>query len=227
MDKDELKKHDGSDGGPAYVAYDGKIYDVSKSVHWCDGHHMGRHRAGEDLTDFLPLAPHGTEVFERVTVAGTVDEDEGAGLVGIKPVLRNLYRKFHPHPVLIHFPVGLFLFGALMQFLFLLTGDGSFERAALYAILCATLAVPPAAAAGFLSWWLNYDMTLTSIFRNKIFFTSVLLVSAVVIVAVRFTNPGVSTLEGPLSYIYNALVFMNVPVTLFIAYNGGKITWPS
>lgn len=54
----ELNAFDGEDGRPAYIAFKGIIYDVSKSKLWRDGNHMKRHKAGTDLTDMLSQAPH-------------------------------------------------------------------------------------------------------------------------------------------------------------------------
>ena len=227
MKKSELKSFDGKDGRPAYVVYNGKVYDVSKSSLWEGGVHMGRHKAGEDLTDFLSMAPHDTEVFERVEPVDSLEKEQGDKKMEREAMLRNLYRKFHPHPIMIHFPIGLFVFGALMQAVFLLTKNSSFEYSAFYAISFGTLCVFPAMASGMFSWWINYDMTLTTIFRNKLVFSIILLFSALFLVLMRFVIPDISSRADTLSYIYNALVFLNVPITLFVAYNGGKITWPS
>ena len=44
---EELAKYDGKNGNPAYVAYSGKVYDVSESSFWTDGDHLGSHEAGK------------------------------------------------------------------------------------------------------------------------------------------------------------------------------------
>jgi predicted heme/steroid binding protein len=41
----ELKEFDGKSGKPAYVAFKGKVYDVSQSHLWVNGDHTGRHFA--------------------------------------------------------------------------------------------------------------------------------------------------------------------------------------
>lgn len=66
---DDLTAYDGKEGRPAYFAFEGKIYDATQSRLWKQGVHMGRHNAGEDLTEALKLAPHGPE---RVTAMATV-----------------------------------------------------------------------------------------------------------------------------------------------------------
>ena len=55
---EELSYFDGREGRPAYVAYDGRIFDVTKSALWRDGAHMVKHGAGNDLGDALKGAPH-------------------------------------------------------------------------------------------------------------------------------------------------------------------------
>ena len=67
---DELAKFDGSEGRPAYVAYQGIVYDVSQSFLWKGGKHQGLHRAGKDLTSELERAPHGMDFLERFSVVG-------------------------------------------------------------------------------------------------------------------------------------------------------------
>ena len=71
-----LNYFDGSAGKPAYVSYEGKIYDVSDSPKWKDGRHFGKHAAGSDLTQALAGAPHGPEVLERVRSVGEISETQ-------------------------------------------------------------------------------------------------------------------------------------------------------
>ncbi len=67
---EELAKYNGKNGKPAYVAYKGKVYDVSASFLWKDGNHQVLHRAGMNLTDALEQAPHGGDVLEKFPVVG-------------------------------------------------------------------------------------------------------------------------------------------------------------
>ena len=66
----ELEEYTGKNGKPAYVAYQGKVYDISQSGLWGGGQHMGMHDAGKDITEELELAPHGEELLERVKLIG-------------------------------------------------------------------------------------------------------------------------------------------------------------
>ncbi|MDH7487722.1 MAG: cytochrome b5 domain-containing protein [Anaerolineae bacterium] len=73
--KEELARYDGQDGAPAYIAYQGKVYDVSDSFLWQKGRHQALHHAGADLTDELDQAPHGADLLARVPVIGRLRED--------------------------------------------------------------------------------------------------------------------------------------------------------
>ena len=67
--RQELRWYDG-DRGPAYVAYQGRVYDVSASGQWRSGLHRGLHWAGQDLTAHLADAPHGVETLLRFPLVG-------------------------------------------------------------------------------------------------------------------------------------------------------------
>jgi len=73
--KEELARYNGKNGAPAYIAYKGKVYDASNSFQWKNGRHQVLHNAGENLTDALEQAPHGTDMLERLPVVGTLYED--------------------------------------------------------------------------------------------------------------------------------------------------------
>lgn len=71
---DELKKYNGKDGNPAYIAVDGVIYDVTDSKQWKEGEHNG-YTAGKDLTEEIKkISPHGTSVLKKMKVAGKIVE---------------------------------------------------------------------------------------------------------------------------------------------------------
>jgi predicted heme/steroid binding protein len=66
----ELALYNGKNGAPAYVAYKGKVYDVSKSYHWRGGQHWACHQAGNDLTAELASAPHNEDLLQKFPVVG-------------------------------------------------------------------------------------------------------------------------------------------------------------
>lgn len=69
---DDLSAYDGKDGHPAYFAFEGKVYDATQSKLWKQGTHMGRHNAGNDLTEALNVAPHGREKMADMTEVGNI-----------------------------------------------------------------------------------------------------------------------------------------------------------
>ena len=102
----ELAQYDGQDGRRAYVAFEGRVYDVTDSKLWKAGQHMRRHQAAADLTKEVGDAPHDASVFERVPVVGRIGgaaeatgpaEPEIPGLIG-KLIKRYPFFRRHPHP---------------------------------------------------------------------------------------------------------------------------------
>lgn len=69
---EELKQFDGKEGRPAYIACNGKVYDVTDSFLWIEGDHQSQHVAGKDLTDEIKFAPHGEETLGRVKQVGVL-----------------------------------------------------------------------------------------------------------------------------------------------------------
>jgi predicted heme/steroid binding protein len=70
---EELNSFDGKDGRPAYIAHNGRIYDVTDSAMWDDGEHGDEHSAGVDLTDDMDFAPHDEDVLESMPVVGRLE----------------------------------------------------------------------------------------------------------------------------------------------------------
>lgn len=71
---EELHSFDGKEGRPAYVAFKGKIYDVSRSKLWKEGSHLKRHLAGHDLTEAIKTAPHGEDKLLLMPPVGKIIE---------------------------------------------------------------------------------------------------------------------------------------------------------
>jgi predicted heme/steroid binding protein len=73
--REELKKYDGREG-LVYVAYGGKVYDVSQSFLWKKGVHQAMHNAGCDLTEALKEAPHNPDILYKFPVVGELLDHE-------------------------------------------------------------------------------------------------------------------------------------------------------
>ncbi|MEO9873136.1 MAG: cytochrome b5 domain-containing protein [Ekhidna sp.] len=65
----QLALRNGNDREETWIAYQGVIYDVTKSRLWKNGKHY-EHWAGQDLTEELKDAPHDTKVFEKLQIVG-------------------------------------------------------------------------------------------------------------------------------------------------------------
>lgn len=73
----ELAAAHGRDGGePILIAFEGRVYDVTRSFPWRLGFHWACAFGGQDLTGMLDLAPHGPEMLERVPCVGLLADDE-------------------------------------------------------------------------------------------------------------------------------------------------------
>lgn len=68
---DELKMYDGTNGNPAYIAYDGVIYDVTDDPNWSSGSHGGN-MAGTDITEKLNNVSHGTSKLNTLEAVGKI-----------------------------------------------------------------------------------------------------------------------------------------------------------
>ena len=79
--REELAQYSGVDGTRAYIAYEGRVYDLTDSFLWRNGRHWASHQAGADLTDALRRAPHGPELLARCPQIGVL-VDEATGEVG-------------------------------------------------------------------------------------------------------------------------------------------------
>jgi len=73
---EELSRFDGSEMKPAYIAYKGKIYDVSSSKLWVEGNHVRKHPAGNDLTEALRTAPHDEDKILGMPLVGELITSE-------------------------------------------------------------------------------------------------------------------------------------------------------
>ena len=67
--RSQLALRNGQDREEIWCAFQGNIYDVSKSRMWKNGQHY-EHWAGQDLTNELKDAPHNDNVFDKFKIVG-------------------------------------------------------------------------------------------------------------------------------------------------------------
>ena len=72
MTPEQLSHFDGKEGRPAYIAYKGLIYDLSRARLWKNGIHVVKHAAGHDLTAILKMAPHGEDKILAMPQVGAL-----------------------------------------------------------------------------------------------------------------------------------------------------------
>jgi predicted heme/steroid binding protein/uncharacterized membrane protein len=226
MTSEELIVNNGKDGKPIYIAFGGKIYDVTKSPLWSKGLHMNRHPSGKDLTGEISAAPHGTEVLERYPQVGFLKKGAPEELKHLPPILQNFLEKFpmarrHPHPMVVHFPLAFLMGSSLFALLHVLFKDSSFEITRFYLLILGAIASPFAMVTGLLTWWINYRLKLTLFVKRKIQFSILLLILEIILI---FWRRSPSQVFNP---IYFILVILLTPVVSLLGYYGGQMTFPA
>lgn len=229
---EELARFDGHDGRPAYVAHDGKIYDVTGSKLWKLGSHMKRHTAGLDLTVDLKQAPHGVDRLERYPVVGIVTEacaverkdgheHELPWLLRKSPFLRR-----HPHPMTVHFPIAFATGSILCLALYLLTGKPTFEAAVHGMNFAGLLFTPVAIVTGLATWKYNYGGTIILPIRFKLILSPILLGQFATLVVWRLMDKTVLAGGGTDAALFSALVVSMLPSMGVMGWFGAGLTFP-
>jgi predicted heme/steroid binding protein/uncharacterized membrane protein len=226
LTSDELASSNGKEGSPIHIAFQGKIYDVTKSPLWSKGLHMNRHPAGRDLTGEISAAPHGTEVFDRYPQVGILKKGAPEELKHLPSFLQNLLQKFpmarrHPHPMIVHFPIAFLMASSLFVLLYLLFKNPAFEIASSYLLILGTIASPFAMATGLLTWWINYRLKLTFFVKKKLQFSILLLMFEIILILWRHSQ------SQPSHPIYFIMMVLLTPIVSLLGYYGGQMTFPT
>lgn len=229
---DELKTFDGKEGRRAYIAYKEVVYDVTDSPLWKNGMHMRMHAAGQDLTQMLRKAPHAEEVFDNFPKIGILAdsvESETMSPPEVKPdtkeSLRQWNKKFHPHPMSVHFPIALHYFSAFFNLVFLIFPSYEYEFAVYSSFFGATVMGLFALGAGVFSWWVKYNFERSNAFMIKLSGAVTTLILGIVPIALRMENPLVAYSKGIDGIVYHSIIFVTALIVTIVAYYGGKITW--
>ena len=232
MDKAALAENNGQDGKPAYVAFDGKVYDVSDSAKWKNGKHMMRHSSGMDLTSTMDAAPHGPEVFEKFSkvadLADAGDEPEGPELFW---PLNRLFAKVpmlkrHPHPFSVHFPIALYLAGFLFVLLYYIFKVDSFAATSFHLTVLATITTPVVLLTGIQSWWLFYGLKRTVRLTAKFLLAPVVLILGIVACVIYAMLPGPLAESGGSGLAYSIILGIDCALVLLLGYIGAMFTFP-
>ncbi len=220
--EDDLKRCDGQEGRPAYIAFRGKVYDVSGSDLWSGGLHQFRHQAGKDLTADFAAAPHDESVFGRLPLVGRLVVADPKEV----PALVSVYLDLHPHPVSVHFPIALTLASAAFLIIYLVTGIESLVDGAYYALLAGAIVSPITILTGVVSWWYNHGHKGTSTFKGKAGLSGVLFVTEAIAIVLWASNREALLERETVGWIYLALVLVMSGLVLFLGKLGGTLVFP-
>jgi predicted heme/steroid binding protein/uncharacterized membrane protein len=225
INAEELSSSNGKDDHPVYIAFEGKVYDVTRSPLWSKSLHMNRHAPGKDLTGEISAAPHGPEVFERYPQVGILKKGPPEELRHLPPVIQDFLQRVpmarrHPHPMLVHFPIAFLMGASLFILLHLLFQSPSYEITSFYLLILGAISSPLAMGAGLFTWWINYRLKLTHLVKRKIQLSILLLAFEVILVFWRGSQSKIS------SPIYFILMLVLAPIVILLGYYGGQMTFP-
>jgi predicted heme/steroid binding protein/uncharacterized membrane protein len=223
---EELLSFNGKDGNPVYIAFQGKVYDVSKSPLWSKGLHMNRHPSGKDLSGEISAAPHGPEVFERYPQVGVLKKGPPEELKHLPAILQNLLQRLpmvrrHPHPMIVHFPIAFLMATSLFIILHLFFQNPLFQITSFYLLILGAISSPFAMGTGLLTWWINYRLKLTPFVKKKIQLSILLLVFEIILIVWRSSSTNIS------NPIYFIMVLLLTPIVSLLGYYGGQMTFPT
>ena len=226
---EELLSFDGKNGNPVYVAFQGKVYDVTKSRLWATGSHMKRHASGKDLTGEITSAPHGPELLERYPQVGVLKEVPSEELKHLPLWLQSVLKRFpsarrHPHPMVVHFPIAFLMAASLFILLYLFLRNPPLELTSFFLLLLGAIASPFAMGTGLFTWWINYQLKLNHFIKRKIQLSILLLALEIILVLWRSLNP--ATPPEEVYTVYSILMLILAPVVALIGYYGGQLTFP-
>lgn len=232
FDSDSLAKHDGKEGRQALVAVDGKVYDVTGNRLWKNGAHMNRHQAGTDLTEAIAASPHGRDVLGKIQAKGTLAKETEVKppfLPGWLITFLDAYPFFkrHPHPMVVHFPMAIFIIAPLfLAWYYLINPAQGLLDAVFYLYVLGTLSLPAAIGTGILAWLVNYSGKRNPIIIRKTVFSVLLLVFDVIIIAALIFRPAI--LQNPAGWekLVSVLIFLCMPLVAIIGEHGGKLVFP-
>jgi len=230
LDLKTLAQFNGNADNPVYIAYQGKVFDVSESKMWKGGLHMRRHKAANDLSVELLSAPHGEEVLERYPQVGILVQETEPGR-SMPPFLSSLIERIpmlerHPHPMTVHFPIVFLLSAVFFNFLYLMTDNKPFETTAFHCLIGGILFMPVGMLTGMFTWWLNYQARPMRSVIIKIICSCTVLLLAAVILFWRIIDPGIMRASGMPRTIYFAITLTFVPLISVIGWLGAGLTFP-
>ena len=230
--RDELAQANGTNDSGTLVAVDGKVYDISGSKKWIHGKHMNRHTAGRDLSADIIAAPHGTEVLERFEIVGVYQKERPERVPGLKGTIdawleKHPFFRRHPHPAVVHVPIGLMVALPIFEMSALVTGSAATEWAAYLCLILGLVSLPAAMATGYFTWWINYDWkdSPTIRWKRRLAWTALpVALFAAIWRTLLISDP--IMWSDPRVMIYCAITLALGCIVPLIGFLGGTLTFP-
>jgi len=232
FDRESLSKHNGKEGREAFVAVDGKVYDVTGNRLWKKGAHMNRHQAGMDLTEAIAVSPHGRDVLTKIQEKGTLIKEKADKPPFLPEWLVQFmeaypFFKRHPHPLVVHFPMAVFIFAPLfLAWYYLISPAQGLLDAIFYLYVLGTMSLPVAIATGLLAWLVNYSGKPNPLIVRKTIFSFVLFIADLIVMSALVIEPAILQNPAGAEWMIPALIFLSLPLASIIGEHGGKLVFP-
>ncbi len=230
-----LAKFNGKDEKSIYIAYKGKVYDVTESRMWKTGTHMNRHFAGKDLTNEIGAAPHGEEVLSKFKVVGIFESTGESQEAGKVPgwlgnmLERHPSLKRHPHPIFAHFPIAFMIGSSLFAILYAIFDVKSFEATTINLVITGLIFSFFAILTGFLTWYINYMAKPIRAVKIKIAFSFIMDADAIFLIFWHSIDPQILLNLRDLPFSSLTFFVMTLFLGIFaviIGYYGGELVFP-
>ncbi len=218
---EELKQFDGKEGRAAYVAFKGKVYDVSTSKLWKGGSHAALHVAGVDLTEDIVRAPHGEDNLSKVAVVGQLVRK-----VTAQQQFARRFENLHPHSTAVHVSVSYAPIALIFLVVWHFGRQPAFESASFVLLICGLIAATVSGTTGILSWMVSYESKTTETFNAKMALSVLLLVIVLGTFIWRLTGYD-RILNAPLKFVYLSSFFVQAVICLVLDHYGKKIVYSS
>jgi predicted heme/steroid binding protein/uncharacterized membrane protein len=218
---EELAAYDGKEGRPAYVAFQGKVFNATGNDRWKNGLHGLKHQAGKDLTEDMRQAPHGEEVLHRLPIVGKLISKEN------QP--NRLFRRIdslHIHTTLVHLTIAYAFITPFTFLLWLFQRGHIFEEMTLVLLVFGLITVPLSFVTGLIGWTVSYESVATRIFNYKIALGILLFFIVLGTLIWRLTGQE-TILNSPGRYLYLGSLVVQSALVLILDYYGKKTVYSS
>lgn len=221
----ELLEFDGKNGRRAFIAFNGKVYDVTDSPKWRNGVHFKAHPAGIDLSNAIQTSPHGSEVFVDLPIVGDFDAEENVSTLK-RFFVRTANR--HVHSICSHFSVSSFALAPVILIISIIFPHWKhLESLSSQLLLIGFLSLPFSISTGIIDWWVKYSFDLTGLIKKKLLFSLFLFLVSTIIVSWRFFNPHILFVDSSFLALYLCLNFFAFFCNAILGKVGGELTFSS